>query len=82
MCPSPQQRTTTMRLITDQYCTQIETTCKVWAGRGPQRASVRIDNDGAVYVYDDVASHWTRCHSIAERTIARWSKMISSGMQK
>lgn len=67
-----------MKLTIDQYCAQIETTCRVWAGRGPTRASVRIDTDGVVYAYDDVAGHWTRCHSIAQRTIARWRKMISS----
>ena len=36
-------------------------------GRRIQTADVRVDDQGALRVWDEVAGHWTRCHSITER---------------
>jgi hypothetical protein len=30
----------------------------------------RVTDDGAVYVWDDMAGHWTTCHSLTPRQIA------------
>ena len=42
---------------------------KVFAGRGVQTADVRVDDKKAVRVWDEVAGHWTTCHSISERNL-------------
>jgi len=49
--------------------TQMEFRGKVFSGQGVQIADVRVDEDGTVRVWDDVAGHWTTCHSISARNL-------------
>ena len=53
-----------------------EITCRAraFAGRPIESVRCRIDPDGAVLVWDSVAKHYTRCHSLtasAQRRIRR-----------
>lgn len=36
-----------------------------------------VDEDGTVRVYDNVAGHYTTCHSLPERTQARVRKLAA-----
>ena len=53
-----------------------EITCRAraFAGRGVETIRCRLDADGSVLVWDDLARHYTRCHSLgksAHRRIRR-----------
>ncbi len=48
---------------------QMEFRGKVFSGRGIETVEVRVDDEGIVRVWDEVAGHWTSCHSISERNL-------------
>ena len=57
-----------------------EITCRAraFAGRGVETIRCRLDADGSVLVWDDLARHYTRCHSLtasAHRRIRRLVKV-------
>lgn len=45
--------------------------CRPWSREGVQKARVLVQSDGDVLVWDDVASHWTRFHSLGPWAIRR-----------
>lgn len=47
---------------------------RVWRGYGVQ-TGVWVDDDGVCRVYDDVAGHWTRAHSLSEAACRRARKL-------
>lgn len=49
----------------------IETRARAFAGRGVEDVRCQIDPDGTVTVWDSVAGHYTRCHSLGESAIRR-----------
>lgn len=51
--------------------TEITMTCRPFArfGRGAHR--IWVSADGEVLVYDLVAGHYTRCHSLSAGSMAR-----------
>jgi len=54
--------------------TTITTRARAFAGRSIEECRCRVDADGAVLVWDSVAKHYTRCHSLtasAQRRIRR-----------
>jgi hypothetical protein len=46
--------------------TQMEFRGKVFANRGVETVDARVDEHGTVRVWDEVAGHWTTCHSISQ----------------
>ena len=57
--------------------TTITTRARAFAGRGIENVLCRVDPDGDVLVWDSVAKHYTRCHSLSEsaqRRIRRLAK--------
>lgn len=50
--------------------------CKAFGGR-LETHSVRVDDSGDVTVYDPVAGHYTLCHELSERTMARIRKLVA-----
>lgn len=38
--------------------------CKAFSGEGVRANRILVDADGTVRVWDDVAGHYTTCHSI------------------
>jgi len=50
---------------------ELTALCRPWHDRPRYLARVRIDADGAVRVWDDVAGHYTLVHSLSERTCRR-----------
>lgn len=50
-----------------------EITCRAraFAGRPIESVRCRLDADGAVLVWDSVAGHYTRVHSLSESAIRR-----------
>lgn len=68
---------TTNIITTDRHLT---IRAKAFAGQGVRNHRVMVEADrvdgrdvtrGDVLVWDDVAGHYTRCHSLTPRTIAR-----------
>lgn len=46
--------------------------CKAFGGKvAVNRIQVSIE-DRAIRVWDDVAGHYTRCHSLSDRTVQRF----------
>lgn len=50
-------------------CVQMGFRGRVFSGQGIQTVDVWVDDSGVVRVYDDVAEHWTTCHSISPRNL-------------
>lgn len=48
---------------------QMEFRGKVFAGRGIETVDVRVDDEDVVRVWDEIAGHWTTCHSISDRNL-------------
>ncbi len=46
---------------------QMEFRGRVFSGHGIETTDVRVDNCGNVRAWDDIAGHWTTCHSITAR---------------
>lgn len=54
-----------------------EITCRAraFAGRGIENVRCRLEPDGTVLVWDSVAKHYTRCHSLSESAKRRIRRM-------
>lgn len=46
---------------------QMEFRGKVFTGGGIETVDVRVDDEGTIRVWDEIAQHWTLCHSISVR---------------
>ena len=52
--------------------THIYTTARArFFGGHIETRRVQVDPDGYVWVWDDVAGHYTTCHSLSPRALAR-----------
>lgn len=52
--------------------TEFSARCKAFSGQGVRRHKILVSEDGVVRVYDHIAGHYTRCHSLAASTIKRF----------
>ena len=50
--------------------------CRPWAGLGVVSARVSVEQDGSVLVWDSVAKHYTRCHSLGASAVRRIRRMV------
>jgi hypothetical protein len=57
--------------------TTITTRARAFAGRPIESVRCRIDPDGAVLVWDSVAGHYTRVHSLSESAIRRIRRLAA-----
>lgn len=46
-----------------------------WSGRGVEEVRVRVDPDGRVLAWDEIAGHYTACHSLGKSAISRARKI-------
>lgn len=51
--------------------------CKAFSTESLRKYSIKISEDGTVRVYDSVAGHYTTCHALSARTMARIRKMVA-----
>lgn len=51
---------------------------KAFASEGIRMNRVMVEADGSVLVWDSVAGHYTRCHSMSESAIRRARKLASA----
>jgi len=51
---------------------------KAFAGRPVGEYRFRVDADGDVLVWDDIARHYTRCHSLSESAIRRIRRLAAA----
>ncbi len=49
----------------------VNVRANAFAGRRIESVSAMVEPDGTVRVYDDVAGHYTLCHSLSARAQAR-----------
>jgi hypothetical protein len=54
----------------------MKATAKFFSGRGVETLSVRVDSDGTVRVYDDVAGYYTICHALSSRVQRRIAREV------
>jgi hypothetical protein len=57
--------------------TTITTRARAFAGRPIEECRCRVDADGAVLVWDSVAGHYTRVHSLSESAIRRIRRLAA-----
>ncbi len=62
-------------MTTENNETIITINCRAVGGR-LERNKVCVDEDGTVRVYDGVAGHYTTCHSLSARDIARIRRAV------
>lgn len=48
---------------------------KAFTGFGIETVKVRVDGTGDVLVWDDIAKHFTRCHSLSKSAQLRIKKL-------
>ena len=56
--------------------TTITTRARAFAGRGVEEVRCRLDADGSVLVWDDLARHYTRCHSLGQSAQRRIRRLV------
>lgn len=56
----------------------IRVRAKVFTGRGIETVLAMVELDGTVKVYDPIAGHYTRCHSISPQTQARIRRLAAT----
>lgn len=44
---------------------------KAWTNYGITSALAHVTSKGAVYIYDECASHWTTCHALSSKAQRR-----------
>lgn len=57
---------------------EIETRARAFAGRPIEDVRCRVEADGTVLVWDSVAGHFTRCHSLSESAIRRIRRLAKA----
>jgi hypothetical protein len=53
----------------------ITARAKAFTTEGVRSHKMRVEGDGTVQVWDSVAGHYTRCHSLSRRAVARIRKL-------
>ena len=53
---------------------QLLARCRPWRAVGVGRHYVAIETDGSVLVWDPLAGHFTRCHSLGRSALARFRR--------
>ena len=53
----------------------VKIRAKAFTGMGVQLIECVVDLDGSVRVYDDIAKHFTRCHSLCKSAQAKIRKI-------
>lgn len=53
---------------------EITLRCKPFTTFGAGVYRVLVESDGSVLVWDHISHHWTRMHSLSERTMRRARK--------
>lgn len=56
----------------------IDIRAKAFAHEGVRMNRVMVEADGSVLVWDCVAGHYTRCHSMSESATRRARKLASA----
>lgn len=56
--------------------TTITTRVRAFAGRPIEPVRCRVDQDGDVLVWDRVARHYTRCHSLGQSAQRRIRRLV------
>lgn len=54
---------------------KIDIRAKAFSGEGIRKHRVLVENDGSVLVWDSVAGHYTRCHSLSRSALLRARKI-------
>ncbi len=57
--------------MTTTTATEVTVRAKAFNGQGVREHKCLIDADGTVSVWDDVAGHYTTCHSLGDSAIRR-----------
>jgi hypothetical protein len=50
---------------------------KAFSGQGRREHKLSVSPDGTVRVWDDVAGHYTTCHSLSAATQSRVRKLVA-----
>lgn len=50
--------------------------CKAFSGQGVKNHRVMVECDGSVLVWDVIAGHYTRCHSLSKSTQRKIAKKL------
>jgi hypothetical protein len=58
----------------------ITTRAKAFSGRGVETVQCMVDTDGQMLVYDSVAKHFTRCHSLSKTAERRIRKLAAASV--
>ena len=57
--------------------TTITTRARAFAGRPIEEVRCRLEPDGTVLVWDSVAGHFTRCHSLGKSAVGRIRRLAA-----
>ena len=57
--------------------TTITTRARAFAGRPIEEVRCRLEPDGTVLVWDSVAGHFTRCHSLVKSAVGRIRRLAA-----
>ena len=57
--------------------TEITARAKAFTGQPIREHSFRVEENGTVRVWDDVASHYTTCHSLSASAQTRLCKLAA-----
>lgn len=63
---------------TTKTAAELTTRCRAFATEGVRENRIRITEDGSVLVWDSVAGHYTRCHSLSPAAQRRIRRMATA----
>lgn len=58
--------------------TKLKIRARFFSGAPIETREVIVDDDGRIYVWDEVADHYTTCHSLARSAERRIRKQAST----
>jgi hypothetical protein len=64
-------------MTTKTHEIEITTRARAFAGRPIEDVRCRLDADGTVLVWDSLAGHYTRCHSLGDSAIRRIRRLAA-----
>lgn len=50
--------------------------CKAFAGGKVAIQKIQVDDKGVIRVWDEIAGHYTTCHSLTNKTIGRINSLL------
>ena len=56
---------------------KITARARAFAGQGVRRHRMTVDGDGTIRVYDPIAEHYTRCHSLSASAVKRIRRLAA-----